>query len=76
MARRLPSQLPAMLAAIMGRPMLQMTAPFQMKRIMAPRLEAKFMTLDVAEASMRLMRSTQCRARIRKLPVPGPKKPS
>lgn len=76
MAVRLPNQLPSMEQAVMMAASGQKTVPCQMKAAAAPTLEPRLSTLEVADASMSPARNTQCRARMRKLPVPGPKNPS
>jgi len=76
MAMRLPIQLPRQQAAAMGRARLHTTTPFIIKTTAPAKFEARLSTFEVAEASMSPMRKIQWKARIRKLPVPGPKKPS
>ena len=60
----------------MVRPMAQRMGPWLAKKVMAERLVAKLITLALAEARTKSMPKTRTKPKIRKLPVPGPKKPS
>ena len=53
-----------------------MTVPRQANSEKAARLEAKFTTLALPEARVRVSPKTVVKATTRSEPVPGPKKPS
>ena len=73
---REPIRAPMTLQAAMARPSCHMTCPVEAKTMSAPRLVPALTSLAMAEACRKLAPMTVVKARMRKVPVPGPIIPS
>ncbi len=76
MANRAPRNPPKVLQAAMGNAASQIIFPFIIKSVIEPKLVARFTILAWADACKKSKPSKAMKARIKKLPVPGPIKPS
>ena len=76
MAKRAPTAPPTALLNAIGRARAQTILPCRMKRVMDPRLVAKLTSLALADALKKSKPRKAIKANIKKLPVPGPMKPS
>ena len=75
-AIRVPTTEPMMLAAAIGSANSHRMLPVGTKNEIAATLVARFTTLEAAEARRKSSPKKRTNRKIRKLPVPGPKKPS
>ena len=75
-AKRAPKKPPKALHAAMGNAMAQRIFPCIMNKVIDPRLVARLTILACVEAPKKSNPSMAIKARIKKLPVPGPINPS
>ena len=76
MASFAPIHPPTALLAAMGKAMAQMIFPFSMNKQMEPKLVDRLTILALAEACRKSNPIKAMKATTKKLPVPGPMKPS